>query len=210
MVCRRLVSVRSNRHFLATDFSKFENGTVNYLDIPAITNGLNFINNIHIKTISNRTEELCCLLIRKLQELRHNNCLPLIKIYGPKDTKNRGATILLNFFDIRGQQFPYQTIEEAANEKLISFRTGCFCNPGIDEINSNIPAEYLNKYFVSRETADYYDMITFLGRLRGAIRISVGIPTITIDIAKFISFTKMFLNTTVPSRNMVFPSDLLV
>lgn len=193
-----LVSINCNNHFLTSDFERFENGTVNYLDIPAITQGLNFIDSIQIETISKRIEGLCGLLIRHLLKLRHDNGLPLIKLYGPKNMENRGGTILLNFFDIHRQQYPFQFVEKKANEKLISFRTGCFCNPGIDEIISGVSAEHLGSYFANRGNAEYDDMITFLGKLRGAIRISVGIPTTTTDIAKFISFAKMFINKVVP------------
>lgn len=115
--------------------------------------------------------------------------------------ENRGGTILLNFFDIYGQQYPFQSVEKKANENLISLRTGCFCNPGIDEITSGITTEHLSNYFANRDSADYGDMITFLGKLRGAVRISVGIPTTTADITKFISFTKMFINKAVPQSS---------
>lgn len=92
-----LVSVNCNNHFLINGVERFENGTVNYLDIPAITNGLDFINSIQIGDISNRVNELTGLLLLYLQKLRHYNGLPLIKIYGPKNIENRGGTILMNF-----------------------------------------------------------------------------------------------------------------
>jgi selenocysteine lyase/cysteine desulfurase len=197
-----LVSIVSKNHFLADDFERFENGTVNYQNIPAITDGLNFINSIQIETVSSRIKELCGLLIRYLSELKHDNGLPLIKIYGPKDIENRGGNILFNFFDIYGQQYPFQSIEKRANENLICLRTGCFCNPGIDEINNGIEQSDLSSYFANRRKADYWDMVYFLGKLRGAIRISVGIPTTTRDIDRFIDFTKMFINRIVPSNEL--------
>ena len=197
-----LVSIISNNHFLADNFERFENGTVNYQNIPAITDGLNFINSIQIETVSSRIKELCGLLMRYLSELKHDNGLPLIKIYGPKGIENRGGNILFNFFDIYGQQYPYQSIEKKANENLICLRTGCFCNPGIDEINNSIEQDDLSSYFANRKKADYWDMVYFLGKLRGAIRISVGIPTTTRDIDRFINFTKMFINKIVPSNEL--------
>jgi molybdenum cofactor sulfurtransferase len=197
-----LVSVRGNNHFLYDGFERFENGTVNYLDIPAIANGLQFINSIGIGTISSRIGELCNLLIRHLLQLRHNNGSPLIKHYGPKDAKNRGGTILFNFLDNQGLQYPFPFIESRANEKLISLRTGCFCNPGIDEINSGIPAGRLRRYFSSRNGATTDDMIRFLGKPRGAIRISVGIPTTTADLATFIQFAKTFINKAAPGSGI--------
>ncbi|MBC7828895.1 MAG: aminotransferase class V-fold PLP-dependent enzyme [Chitinophagaceae bacterium] len=198
-----LVSINSNNFFLADDSDRFENGTVNYLDIPAITNGLKFINGVQIGNITRRIQELTGLALQHLMKVKHDNGLPVIKIYGPKDTENRGGTILLNFFDRHGQQYPYQSIEKIANENSISFRTGCFCNPGIDEINSGIRSEQLNSYFASRDKAGYDDMVGFLGKLRGAIRVSVGIPTVTSDISKFLEFAKSFMNTSVSPFDII-------
>jgi selenocysteine lyase/cysteine desulfurase len=194
-----LVSINSNNHFFIDGIERFENGTVNYLDIPAIKNGLDFIGKIGIERINHRIKLLTGLLIGDVLKLRHSNGMPLIKIYGSKNIQNRGGSIMMNFFDVDGKQYPYHVIETAANEKMISFRTGCFCNPGIDEINNKIGAIELGNYFASRKTASYRDMLDFLGKPRGAIRISVGIPTISADIARFISFAEAFINERISS-----------
>jgi selenocysteine lyase/cysteine desulfurase len=196
-----LVSVNYRKHFLVDGLERFENGTVNYLDIPAITNGLNFVRRVGIERINDRIKLLTGLLIEDISKLRHRNGMPLTKIYGSKNIQNRGGTIMMNFFDVDGKQYPHHVIETAANEKMISLRTGCFCNPGIDEINSKIAAEKLQHYFASRKNADYHDMIDFLGKLRGAIRISVGIPTTRADIARFVSFAEVFINQRISSAN---------
>jgi molybdenum cofactor sulfurtransferase len=193
-----LAAVNYRGHFLLHGHERFENGTVNYLDIPAITNGLDFIIAVRMENISSRIKALCKLLLRNLLQLTHNNGLPLIKLYGPKDTKNRGGTILFNVLDEQGQLYPFQHIEHLANAEKISLRTGCFCNPGMDELINGLTTEQLKSYFTSRDRGNYDDMTTFLGKRRGAVRISVGLPTTTVDIARFIGFVKKFLNTAVP------------
>jgi selenocysteine lyase/cysteine desulfurase len=192
-----LVSVNCRNHFLLEDVEKFENGTVNYLNVSAVSRGLDFINKIGIENICKRVNEMISLLINELSTLRHTNGLPLIKIYGCTDIEKRGGTMMMNFFDNNGLQYPYQCIQAAANKRLISLRAGCFCNPGIDEINSNISAEELKRYFENRQTADYDDMTSFLGKPRGAIRVSVGIPTTRDDIEKFMSFARTFINKSI-------------
>ncbi len=192
-----LSAVKFSSYFLKTDHEKLEDGTVNYLDIPAITNGLNFISTIGMHNINSRVKELSRLILDELRTLRHNNGLPLIKLYGPATTKDRGGNFLINFFDVRGQQYPFQFIEQLANEEMISFRTGCFCNPGIDELNHVLSAEQLKQYFTSRDRGDYYDFINFTGQLRGAVRISIGLATIKADLEKFISFARKFLNKSI-------------
>jgi molybdenum cofactor sulfurtransferase len=190
-----LSAINYSSYFLKPDHEKFENGTVNYLDIPAVTHGLNFITAAGIDNINSRIKDLSFLLLTNLQKLQHDNGLSLIKIYGPAHTQNRGGTFLFNFFDNSRQPFPLQYIEQLANENKIALRTGCFCNPGIDELNNCISAEELEKYFTTRAYGDYDDMIQFMGKMRGAVRISIGLATTTIDIAKFIRFAKTLLNT---------------
>jgi hypothetical protein len=112
--------------------------------------------------------------------------------------KNRGGTFLLNCFDVEGEKYPFEMVEQLANKERISFRTGCFCNPGIDELNNCISAEQLRTYFVSREHGDYYDFINFTKKMRGAVRISIGLATTASDIRKLISFLAKFQDKVVP------------
>ncbi|HWH62121.1 MAG TPA: aminotransferase class V-fold PLP-dependent enzyme [Ginsengibacter sp.] len=193
-------SARYNGYFLKPDHEKFEDGTVNYLDIPAITSGLNYITAIGMKNISSRIKELCEFFLLRLLQLKHDNGLPMIKLYGPSNTTNRGGTFLINFLDANGKLFPFQFIEDRANAEMISLRTGCFCNPGIDETNHGISASELQSFFTSREHGDYFDMIQYMGKLRGAVRISIGLPTTKKDISGFISFAKTILNINVPAE----------
>jgi molybdenum cofactor sulfurtransferase len=203
-----LSAVTYSSYFLKQDHEKFENGTVNYLDIPAITNGLEFISCIGIENINARIKELGLFIIQELTSLRHDNGLAVIKLYGPADMENRGGTFLMNFMDIHGRFYPLQYIEQMANAGMISFRTGCFCNPGIDELNHSISSGHLKSYFDSRHHGDYFDFINFLGRMRGAVRISIGIPTTRSDLQKFVQFVKQFLNGTIPEHSITTPQQL--
>lgn len=193
-----LSSVKSEGYFLKQDHEQFENGTVNYLDIPAITNGLNFITGIGIKNINSRIKELCQSFLSGVTKLIHHNGRPLIKLYGPNNIENRGGNFLLNFFDIDGFPYPLAYIEQLTNTAIISVRTGCFCNPGIDEVIHRISAHQLKRYFNSRDDGNNDDMIKFLGKMRGAVRISFGLATTTTDIEKFIHFAKTLLDKSVP------------
>lgn len=199
-----LSSVGHSGHFLKTDHERFENGTIDYLDIPAVANGLDFMSSITMERISERIKALSHHVLLSLGKLLHYNGRPLVKLYGPKHTENRGGTFLLNFFDVDGNLYPFQYIEQLANAEQISLRTGCFCNPGIDELNHCLPSEELKNYFTSRETGDYDDMACFLGKARGAVRLSIGFPTLPSDIEKFIGFAKKLLDRTVTGKEVEF------
>src|SRR5215204_73553 len=68
----------------------FEDGTVNYLGIPAIELGLRHIERIGIDTISRRVEALGTWLLEALQTLRHSDGSPATRIYGPATWDRRG------------------------------------------------------------------------------------------------------------------------
>jgi molybdenum cofactor sulfurtransferase len=202
-----LSAVNYSGYFLKPDHERFEDGTVNYLNIPAITTGLDFITAIGIENINSRIKELGSMILDNLNNLRHDNSLPLIKIYGPANTENRGGTFLINFFDTDEQAYPLQYVEQLAAENKISLRTGCFCNPGIDELNHWISTDQLKKYFTGRDYGDYDDMNQFMGKMRGAVRISFGIATTAIDIAKFLRFTKTLLNKKITENTLPIPDE---
>ena len=103
----------------------------------------------------------------------------------------------MNFYDQNGATFPFEKIEEKANEELISIRSGCFCNPGIDEINNCLSNEELAQYFSSRDDGNYQDMVHFLGKMRGATRVSVGISTVEKDLERFFDFVEKLCNCSV-------------
>jgi selenocysteine lyase/cysteine desulfurase len=113
-----------------------------------------------------------------------------VRVFGPEDPQLRGATIILNFYDPQGKTVPFDTVEHDANSRRISLRTGCFCNPGIDEVNNCLSTDELAGYFSSREKGDYRDMMATLGKLRGAVRISLGIASNFDDAETFISFAR--------------------
>ncbi|MEZ4771820.1 MAG: aminotransferase class V-fold PLP-dependent enzyme [Bacteroidia bacterium] len=187
-----LASVIADNHFLDNSHAKFEDGTINYLDIPAIKIGLEYIDSIGIETIKKRVLSLTGWLLEELPKIRHSNGNPVVQIFGPKDLKQRGGTIIMNFFDADGIAYPFEDVENKANSLDISIRTGCFCNPGIDEVNNCLSSQELANYFHSHETGNYYDMIAAIGKMRGAVRISIGLISNFADIDTFINFVRSF------------------
>jgi selenocysteine lyase/cysteine desulfurase len=80
----------------------FEDGTVDYLGIPAVGIGLDHISSVGIETIHTRVMCLTGWLLDALAALRHGNGAPVVRLYGPAGTDRRGATIAMNFFDPAG------------------------------------------------------------------------------------------------------------
>lgn len=189
-----IVSVQGDGHYLDGKAARFEEGTVNYLDIPAIKSGLEYIESIGLEKIKTRVACLTEYLIRQMKALRHRNGQRLIEIYGPQHGEQRGGTIAMNFRDAFGRLHDFSAIEQAAYEQNISLRTGCFCNPGIDETNHALDAEKLQTYFQKEGAKDYFDLIEFMGQKRGAVRVSIGFITNFNDIQAFLKFCKGYLD----------------
>jgi molybdenum cofactor sulfurtransferase len=188
-----MASVMVDKHYLIQTHEKFEDGTINYLNIPAVKFGLEFIESVGIDTINKRVRILTDYAIKELNSLKHTNGRNLVQVFGPNTTEGRGGTIIFNIFDVNGNKIRFEYVEEQATKADISLRAGCFCNPGIDEINTCMDKNELVNYFDSREdVADYDDMYAFLGKLRGAVRISIGIVSNYNDIDYFINFCKQF------------------
>lgn len=187
-----LASAMTDKFYLAEDHAKFEDGTLNYLDIPALKIGIDHLKQIGMGVITARVEMLTAILLQELQGIKHENGSPVIKIFGPKQNSERGGTIIFNFLTPSGDIHPFVEIEKLANDHNISLRTGCFCNPGIDEINSNLKAGELEKYFKSSKNVDVEDMINHLDKMRGAVRISVGLVTNLKDIYRLLEFVREF------------------
>lgn len=200
------VSVKESNHLLIANHERFENGTLNYLDIPAITLGLEFIESIGIENIRKRVMDLTGLFLKEMSSLKHDNGTPIVRMFGPMNTENRGGTVILNFQDTEGNTFPFDWIENQANKQLISIRSGCFCNPGIDETNHCVSNEEMAQYYTSRKEKEFDSttgylryMSKMIGRMRGATRVSFGIATTTKDIETFVNFVSKLKNKSASS-----------
>lgn len=188
------VSALGSGHIFDDSHARFEDGTLNYLDIPAVKYGLEFLESTGIEMIAHRIEILTRYLLTSLLEMKHENGQKLVQVYGPLTTEMRGGTLIFNVLDTDGRVLPYELIEQLANSEMISLRTGCFCNPGIDEANNALNSEELSGFFKMTDKGNYKDMIQFLGRLRGAIRISLGMVANVEDVEVFLNFIQQFRN----------------
>lgn len=190
-----LAAVLSPHHVLTQGPEQFEDGTVDFLGIPAVSLGLSYLKSVGMARINKRVTHLTAMLLAELKSLKHHNGRQLIQLIGPENIRERGGTLLMNFYDMDNRLYDPAVIEREAAEFRISLRTGCFCNPGIDELHSGMEAKNLSAYFTHRVAGNYEEMIRFLGQLRGGVRVSLGFVTNDRDISRFIAFCKTFLNT---------------
>ncbi len=193
-------SVQGDGYYLVPGEAGFEDGTVNYLNIPAVEIGLRHLASAGIDNIHDRVMALTGWLIDGLSSLRHKTGQPLVKIHGPRDLTARGGTVTMTFYDYNGKALDDRRIEELANHRGISLRTGCFCNPGAGEIAHGLGPEIMRSFFASPTAMSFQElrrqMQAHFGRDVSAVRISVGIASNFQDVDAFIRFAIRLLNHT--------------
>ncbi|MGH3142503.1 MAG: aminotransferase class V-fold PLP-dependent enzyme, partial [Gaiellales bacterium] len=81
----------------------FEDGTVNYLNLPAVEIGLRHLERNGIAAIPARVQSLTARLLETLDSLRHANGAPAATVYGPRDLARRGANVAFNFLHPDGR-----------------------------------------------------------------------------------------------------------
>ena len=174
----------------------FEDGTVDYLGIPAIEIGLRHLERIGIDTVSQRVDALGSWLLEELQGLRHSNGRPATRIYGPTTWDRRGGTIAFNFLHPDGHVVDERFVDILAAAHNISLRTGCFCNSGAGEIAFSLSRDTLiGAEFAEGMILD--DYIKLVGMPSGgAVRVSLGLVTNFSDVYRFMSFARGFVDVT--------------
>lgn len=194
-------SVGARAHVLSAGEAGFEDGTLNYLGIPAVEIGLRYLESIGIETIAERVRCLTGWLLEQLLALRHDNGRPMVRIYGPATTEERGGTISLNLYDPHGHLLDYRRVEELAGAQAISLRTGCFCNPGAGEMAEGLTEQDMLAGYDLGDRASLPAFVKLMqergsNKSAGAIRVSLGIASNFADAARFLDFVASFRNQT--------------
>lgn len=194
-------TVQGRMHVLSAGEAGFEDGTLNYLSIPAVEIGLKHLQRIGMDIIQAHVNALTGALLQQLLALQHGNGRPLVRLYGPAHMQQRGGTVTLNLYDPEGHLVDYRRVEELASEQGISLRTGCFCNPGAGEAAEGIEEADLRGGVA--EAGHQINLPRFLqylqdhgGKSAGAIRVSLGLASNMADVDRFLAFAAGFRDQT--------------
>ena len=182
------VSVAGDWHQLLTDESAYEDGTLDFLNIPDVEFGLSWITSIGIDVVRRRVRDLTGLLLDRLGELRHTNGQPMARIYGPTGTRDRGGTVAFNFLTPDGTIVDERLVAKEASACGLSLRTGCFCNPGAGEGAFDIGPRRMrgSRRWGVRGIDDYLKLLGLPSG--GAVRVSLGLMSNLSDVERFLDF----------------------
>ena len=191
-----LASVQEDEWYhLAPGATGFEDGTIDYLGLPAVTIGIEHLERVGLPVVHERVHALAGWLLEEMAALRHSDGAPLIRVFGPKDMERRGATIALYLVDPEGRPYNVYDVEADAARERISVRSGCFCNPGDGEVAHHISRDDMEACFKDPNAA-----ITLMqcqrriedetGKVPNTIRVSLGLASDFGDVHRFMAFAE--------------------
>lgn len=191
------------RFHLAPPPAGFEDGTVDFLGLPAVSIGLRHLAAVGMDTIHTRVSALAAWLLEELGSLRHGNGAPLAKIFGPRTMERRGATIALQLLDPAGRPYDVYDVEAAAGRQLISVRTGCFCNPGDGEVAHEITGSDMEHCFRDETAVSSLRQCQLViqdatGKVPNTLRVSLGLVSSFADVQRFVAFAAAYRDRGAP------------
>ena len=196
----KFTSVSIDRAIPADGPAAFEDGTLDFLMIPAVTAGLAELRTIGITTIHQRVRALTAWTLEQMLPLKHASGLPLATILGPANTTDRGGTLSFVLQDPSGKRHDIRRVCALAAQQGLALRSGCFCNPGAGETAFGVTGEMVRPMFEAGHGFNFDQMREFLRRTQGldigAIRASYGLVSDFSDAWSLLQFLHQFLNTT--------------
>ncbi|KAJ7072924.1 methyltransferase type 11 [Mycena amicta] len=172
---------------------QFEDGTINYLNLSAVTHGLHFLS-AYLPFLPLRLSCLMHYLVSALSKLRHDStsapvarilsATPSRRLASVGDQADTGSLISLVFLSPSGEMLPLSFIEHSAARTNISLRTGCMCNPGGAAALLGLETDMQRLH--GGVTLD--DFSRSIGYELGVVRISLGLASSFQDVWTVIRF----------------------
>jgi selenocysteine lyase/cysteine desulfurase len=185
----------SDGYYLKPGPGGFEDGTVNYLSVPAVAIGLRWLDSIGVDVVHTRVGALTTWLLDELEGLCHTNRRPIVQVYGPRDTSDRGPTIAMNLLDPSGNVWDCWEVERLANERNLSLRSGCHCNPGAREVALGFEQAEMTACFDRKDLLSYTQFVQQIRpSIQGVVRVSFGLASTFHDAQRFLSFAREFVD----------------
>jgi len=188
-----------DKHFcqlIQNPCSKFEDGTVSFLSISEVAEGLGCLENISgtprgadMSAITNHTWSLTRWLYNELKEMKHSNGAPLFKFNGKHDLPNarevQGSIVNLLVLNPNGTVVGYHDVQKKTSDAHIHIRTGCNCNPGACYDYLGLSSDEVIEYSLTKTSCHDDNDTTENGKPLGATRVSIGYLTTFEDVFVF-------------------------
>ncbi len=175
------VSVQNRLVRIKVGEEAFEDGTPNFLAMPAVCGGLKWLLQLGMPNVQQHVCSLTTHFLKGLESLRGRTI-----VYGPTTSEDRGGTIAFNVLQ-DNEVVPFEVVEAAARARGIALRGGCFCNPGAAESAFSYPLDraggcYRMPDFTVRRFRNCLDGVV------GALRASFGVANTRMDLDRLLQF----------------------
>jgi selenocysteine lyase/cysteine desulfurase len=182
------VSLQHDAHLLRPGAEGFEDGTPPFLLAGAVAPALAAWQRDAGERLGRHLAALTGALLDGLGALRHRNGAPMVEWYGPRTTRDRGATIACNLLGADGSVMPHWEVEPQASRAGVALRGGCFCNPGSAEAAFRWPSAVVGAAL--HALGDRFTIGRFAEALPdhpvGALRLSLGLGSTRRDVRRAI------------------------
>jgi len=195
-------SVQNRVHRLVSTVEAFEDGTPNFLSMAAIPAGLALLNDIGMDQLHHHVYGLMDTMLDGMLGLRHTNGAPRLRVYGPHNMEDRGATVAFNVLDPQGDVVYHDEVVHQAGLSQISLRGGCFCNPGAAEAAFEFQADRTMSCLQTLPPGEFSPakLSACLGDLAvGAVRASLGMASNAADVDQLLTFLGSDIEAQVPT-----------
>eukprot|EP01135_Chromosphaera_perkinsii_P011976 Nk52_evm3s2554 gene=Nk52_evmTU3s2554 len=170
--------------------SRFEDGTMSFLDAVALKNGFKFLNRFNPDERRLHAHSIFVTTVNYLKMLRYSNGQRFVDIYSRKllqGSVEQGPIVNFNIRRRDGSCFGYSEVEKLAVANNIHLRTGCFCNAGACQIHLRLSSSSIKENLASGHVCwDDKDIID--GKPVGSIRVSYGTVSTLEDARKVCQF----------------------
>lgn len=174
-------SVQNDLHRLHDDAEGFEDGTPDFLNIAAVSEGLRRLRKVGIERVQCHVSRLTRLMLDGLSTAG-------VALYGPAGIEARGGTVAFNV--VRdGRVIPYDVVERVARDARIAVRGGCFCNPGAAEAAFGFDAVAAREC-LAMPGFSVERFARCLGGPVGAVRASVGLANNDADVIRLVELVQ--------------------
>ena len=171
---------------------RFEDGTINYLDVLALRHAFDTFNEITegIENVSQYTFLITKSLYLYLRDCRHGNGNPVAMVYSDTDFEcpsSQGPIVTFNLLRSSGDHVGFSEVSKFAELYNVHLRTGCFCNLGDCQRHLDMSSEHVKENFQQGHVCgDDVDLVD--GCPTGAVRVSLGYSTTPQNVCSFVCF----------------------
>jgi molybdenum cofactor sulfurtransferase len=187
---------------------RLEDGTLPIHSIMALDSAISVHQELFgsLERVSKHTASLAARLFEGLTSLRHENGVPVCKVYKDAgsdytNTRTQGPIVALNLRNRLGGWVSNAEVEKLAAVKNIQIRTGGLCNPGGVAASLELaPWEMRENFSAGQRCGNDNDILR--AKPTGMIRISLGAMSVMKDVHAFVDFVQEFFVEHTPNPDL--------